>query len=239
MKQEASKADSIAMGSGLGSKAAFNLFPVREDVRTVVEHSPSRLLHPPVGVPLLRETHIVRHSPTRHLPEHFGVPLVREFSPNRASVPVLVRERISPVRTVTHTTIQRGSPVRSRSPFREVFVAQNSTIKHGVALGQVSVSNTRTISTHMELMAARQDQYNLDQQRHAAQVDAALNASLGARERICAAYRAEIQCLNLTLQDFASLKSRYEDLQVRFDRDEKSFKDWQQSKEDELERQEK
>lgn len=69
-------------------------------------------------------------------------------------------------------------------------------------------------------------------------MDASLNASLGARERICAAYRAEIQCLNLTLADFASLKSRYEDLQVRFEQDEKSLKDWQNLKEDELDRQE-
>lgn len=61
------------------------------------------------------------------------------------------------------------------------------------------------VQTHMELMTARQDQYNLDRKREAAQVDAALPGSLGARERISAAYRAEIQCLQLTLGDFESL----------------------------------
>lgn len=94
------------------------------------------------------------------------------------------------------------------------------------------------ISTHMELMQARQDQYNIDRAREAKQIDNALPASLGARERIAAAYRAEIQCLNLTLADFESLKSRYADLQARLDADEKSLELWRESKEDELERQE-
>ena len=61
---------------------------------------------------------------------------------------------------------------------------------------------------------------------------------MGARERIAAAYRAEIQCLNLTLGDFAALKSKIADLETRLANDEASFKDWQARKEDELARQE-
>ena len=76
-------------------------------------------------------------------------------------------------------------------------------------------------------MNARQDQYMLDAKRQAAQVDATLSASLGARERIAAAYRAEIQCLNLTLSDYGALKSRVADLEARLSQDESSLKDWQ------------
>ena len=87
-------------------------------------------------------------------------------------------------------------------------------------------------------MNARQDQYHIDSKRQIAQVDATLSASLGARERIAAAYRAEIQCLNLTLGDFGALKSKVADLEARLSQDESSLKDWQVRKEDELARQE-
>lgn len=87
-------------------------------------------------------------------------------------------------------------------------------------LPPAGASNSRTIQTHVELMNARQDQYMLDARRQAAQVDATLSASLGARERIAAAYRAEIQCLNLTLGDYGALKSKVEELKSRLSADE-------------------
>ena len=162
--------ESVAVGSGLGSRAALNLFPVRE-------HSPGRLLlgpgpEPvPMPLPFREETRtFVEHSPNRFLVPPQTYPLLREGSPVRSTV---VINRASPVRPSVVHTISR-SPVRSRSPFREIPTYVNSTIKQVVHhvqpvvhYGAVSVSNSRTIQTHIDLTAARQDQYSLDQARHA------------------------------------------------------------------------